>query len=321
MKRLVVLTATILLTCLSGVSVHAQTIDEKAFGKLPVLYNGRVTTIDHYAQNVLLRVAGATSLKDADGNAISGVHWLLDLMAGKEEFRAAPVVQIENAALKEIFELPKGRVRHFSINDIVPRLQALQERTADIQKSTMPPSDDDRAVLEFADRLEFLSRMMAVFTLPDLSNAESMIATLKQGKELERQAIPFVVPPAQAGGEWSILTYAVIASVADKDGTESNPAGRLFARLIVAYKDGDAAAFNGAVREMTESIKEKKLADCPIQFTPPRQWFEVGTPRLVDQYYFSDARAFGTTLATLQRFSGRADHQHVAAGRGAAAAG
>lgn len=282
----------------------AMRFDEKAFGRLPILFNGRVTDFDHYARNALLRISGNETWLDTEGKTQTAVGWLLDLMSGSEAFQSAPVVLIEHPHLRTLFELPADAKTHrLPIKDLLPKAGAFEERVADIRRSPTRPTDDQRAALELAERLSFLMRLVAVFRQPDLSSNESMLASLQQSQELEQQAIPLVVPPKQPGGEWTSLTFSLLLAHTEKQsGIEANPAGVQYAKLIAARRDDDAAAFNQAVQELARLIRDQKLADCPLEFAAPRGWIEAGTPRLGDQVPFSDTRAFGTTVATLHLF-------------------
>ncbi len=289
-----------------GPSQRAARFDDKAFGRLPIQFNGRVTDFDHYARNALLRLSGKETWLDAEGKSQPAVAWLLDLISGSDAFQSAPVVLVEHPPVRKLFELEaSAKLRLFPIKDLIPKLEAFEERLADIRKSQTRRTDEESAMLDFADRLECLLRLMAVFRQPDFASNESMLASLQQSQELEKRPIPFVVPPKQPGGEWINLTFALILAHTEKEsGIEANPAGVHYAKLIAARRDGDPAKFNQAVQELALLIKDRKLADCPLQFEAPRGWIEEGTPRLVDPYYFGDTRAFGTTVSTLHLFGG-----------------
>jgi hypothetical protein len=314
-KLLFTLPAVLLLTCLDQTSAwsadapppqRAERFDVAAFGRLPIQFNGRVTDFDHYARNVLLRISGRETWVDNDGKAQPAITWLLNLICDSESVQSVPIVLVDHPALRELFGLPAdGTARHFAIKDLTPKLEALEQRSAAIERSRAKHTDDERAALDLYERLDFLSRVMGLFRLPDFSSSDSMIASLRLSRELEKRAIPFVVPPKDPGGEWLSLPFALIATrMANETGLEPNPAGELFAKLITARRDDDPAAFNKVVPELAHMIKDRKLAECPLEFAVPRGWYEVGTPRLADQYYFGDARAFGTTVTSLNLFEG-----------------
>ena len=313
MKRLLfVLLALVLLICpASGRCADAPPqragrFDEKAFGRLPIQFNGRVTDFDHYARNALLRISGQQTWVDSEGQSQPAIAWLLNLICDSEFAQSAPIVLIEQPALQELFGLPAAsKVRHFAIKELIPNLAAFEQHSAAIENSNRKLTSDERFVLDLADRLDFLSRVMAVFRLPDVTTRERLIASLQLAKEMEKRAVPFVVPPKEPGGEWLSLPFAVIAAHLTKEtDSDSNPAGVLFAKLIAAHRNNDPAMFSQVVRELSLLIEDRKLADSPFGFSVPQGWYEVGTPRLVYPYYFQDARAFGTTVTSLNLFEG-----------------
>lgn len=280
--------------------------DLRAFGRLPILFNGRVTDFNHYARNALLRVSGNETWLDTEGKTQSSVAWLLELMSESDAFRSAPVVLVEHPAVRTLFELPADTgVQRVPMTDLIPKLGTFSERVNEIQKSQTRRTDDERAVLDFAERLGFLQRTMEVFRLPDFTQRDSIVASLKQSQELEQQAIPLIVPPKQPGDEWLTWTFAlIVVQMEQETGIEANPAAVQYAKLMAARRDRDPATFNRIVQELALSIKDRELATCPLEFKPPRHWIEAGTPRLGDQFHFGDTRAFGTTVSTLHLFEG-----------------
>jgi len=97
MRRLLFALPTVLLFTLcpasgwggDGPPQLAARFDNKAFGQLPILFNGRVTDFDHYARNSLLRISGKDTWLDTEGKLQPVVAWLLDLMSGNEAIQAA----------------------------------------------------------------------------------------------------------------------------------------------------------------------------------------------------------------------------------------
>ena len=278
--------------------------DIQTFGRLPILLNGRVTNFDHYARNAMLRISDRETWQDKDGKSQPAVAWLLELMSGSEVAESVPLIFVEHPHVRKLLELDPGTdERRVSIKELFTKMAPFEERVDEIQKSLTRRTDDERVVLEFSFRLDFLGRVLGVFRRPDLSQEATLIASLRQAMELEKQAIPFVVAPQKPGGPWLTSTYALIqAHVVKKE--EVNPASLLYARLIESYRNRDSAAFNQVVQDLTLLIKDQKLSVCPLEFTSPRGWIEEGTPRLVKQHFFGDAEAFGTTVTTLNLFEG-----------------
>ena len=277
MTRLLLTSAVLMMICQAVVSgaddpPAAAGFDDRAFGRLPVLFNGRVTDFDDVARNALLRISGRETWLDAAGKSQPAVAWLLDLVCRDDAFQSAAVVLVEHPHLRRLFELPPdARDQLLPLKDLIPKLERLGARIAEIRQSQTPRTDDERAVLEFELRLQFLKRLMVVFRRPDFANNESMLQDLRESQDMEQQAIPFAVPPKEPGGQWLTWTFALIeAHVAKETGIEANPAGVQYAKLVAARRDRDPATFNVAVKELSLLIKQNGLANCPLTFQAPR---------------------------------------------------
>ena len=108
-----------------GPAQPAARFDLRAFGRLPILFNGRVTDFNHYARNALLRVSGNETWLDTEGKTQSAVAWLLEVMSDSDAFRSAPVVLVEHPAVRTLFELPAGiGGQRVPMTDLIPKLEA-----------------------------------------------------------------------------------------------------------------------------------------------------------------------------------------------------
>src|SRR5437588_6838507 len=84
MKRYVpwILTAVFAVWLLSALRIPApkSAFDSNAFGKLPVLANGRLKPLDTVARTSLLMLRGKQSIGDADGRALTPSEWMMDVL-------------------------------------------------------------------------------------------------------------------------------------------------------------------------------------------------------------------------------------------------
>jgi hypothetical protein len=272
--------------------------DLRAFGKLPIYFNGRVTTLDHYAQNSMRRISGSATWQDQNGKSQPAISWLLDLICGDDATRDVRIVRIENGSLLTLFELPGRQGTRYSIIELLPKME-LFAAEANRARRSPKPTPDETAAVDLAERLELVLLMAAVFQPPDYSDNETMVAALRRSLELEGRPIPFLIPPKDPGGPWGTLTRELIVVRTTKEtGVEPNPAGTLYAGLIDARQKQDAAAFHQSLKELRQRIDDLKLAACPLKFQMAPRWYEVGTPRLGKQYLFGDTQTFGTTVAS-----------------------
>ncbi len=85
--------------------------DYVAFGKIPVLYEGRLQPIDTLAQNSLKILSGYSTFKDENGVAQPATRWLLDVIANPGEAARHQVVKIDHPELRRKLGLEPLRIQ------------------------------------------------------------------------------------------------------------------------------------------------------------------------------------------------------------------
>ena len=130
----------------------------REFGRLPVVYNGRMQPLDSVARNTLLQLREKQSANlepwkawNEKPSLISASEWLLALMTKPDEADGWPVFRIDNPDVKGLLGLPAEPDRaahqdgkHFSWWQIQPRLDDLQREAAranDVEASRRTPYD------------------------------------------------------------------------------------------------------------------------------------------------------------------------------------
>ncbi len=100
------------------------------FESLPVQDGGRVKPTSTYANFLLLRLSGKTSLKLEDGTSLSHTQWLLDVMFQPEKAAGYPVFLVPDSDVLDAIgvghEGKKKRDR-YSLNDLKPGVMKLFE--------------------------------------------------------------------------------------------------------------------------------------------------------------------------------------------------
>src|SRR4051794_34686256 len=84
----------------------AEAMDLAATGRLPVRFNGRVTTWDAVARAYLLRLSGGDAYADDDGGEQRALRWMLDVGTGVERGWQAKVVPVGEPTLQALLSLP-----------------------------------------------------------------------------------------------------------------------------------------------------------------------------------------------------------------------
>jgi ABC-type transport system involved in cytochrome c biogenesis permease subunit len=155
----------------------------RAFGKLPVLMNGRFQPFDSVGRNSLLSIStkSTVSLKEprkltgikrivatlvgtpkasndewwVTTNSLSADEWLLEMLMKPEVADERKVLRIDNNEVLALLKLPDNQ-KYFSLNQIRPQMDELEKQADRIQK------------IESANRTVFESQLMKLYEIMNL---------------------------------------------------------------------------------------------------------------------------------------------------------
>ena len=96
------------------------------FGKLPVLYEGRVKPIDTLARNSLQILSGRQTYLDGDGKRQPAVRWLLDAVTRSEKSADQRIFNIYDPQVVATFGLTPRADYLYSANDLKPKLKEFE---------------------------------------------------------------------------------------------------------------------------------------------------------------------------------------------------
>ena len=160
--------------------------DLVTLGKIPVLVGGRVKPLDTVARNSLLIIHGKETLRLANGDEISAIRWLADVLFKPEAADDYPVFVIQNSEVLGLFGWEQGERKYFSFSELAPFGKQIDEQG------------------EQADKLESVQRSAFQSAILNLRNALILCQRLKSSlrpedvhdfsKELRAYAA--VIPPA-----------------------------------------------------------------------------------------------------------------------------
>ncbi len=142
-----------------------------AFGRLPVLVNGRVKPLDTVARTTLLRIRENQSPRGTDGRAITPAEWLLDTCFNPVAARQHRIFKIMNPEVLALLRLTSGdgdAKKYFSYIQLEPHLADIerQARLADSVQSGQRNAFQ-RAVLSLYGNLIEYQRLQYSFVLPE----------------------------------------------------------------------------------------------------------------------------------------------------------
>ena len=197
MKRLIPLLILLLGALFIGGSLlpHKQTsaFDLSAFGRLPVLTNGRIKPLDSVARNSLLLLQGRQSVKTPSGESLTPIRWLLDIFFRPELADTYQHFEIVHPDLLELFNLKpedgSGKKR-FSYNQLTDHLQEI-DRQATLAESVESPtrSSYQRAVLNLRDHVILYQQLKHSLVMPDGSDFLGTLTYLQDHAAAAKEAI------------------------------------------------------------------------------------------------------------------------------------
>ena len=148
--------------------------DVNAFGRLPVLVNGRLKPLDTVARSSLLQLQGRQTVTTPDGRRLQPAEWLLDVAFRPNLADAYQHFEIVNPDVLAIFELRatdgQGEKR-FSLKQLQPKIAELQRQTrlADqVESAVRTPFQ--RAVIQLYGNLVHYQRLRHAFVSPESSD-------------------------------------------------------------------------------------------------------------------------------------------------------
>jgi len=312
-------------------SVSADGFDLDEFGKLPVVFEGRVKPLDTLARNSLRKISDYNTFKDAKGERQPAVQWLLDVIAKPEEADKHKVFRIYNLEILETLGLKRRKGFQYSLAEI--RGTGDEEGTGweklNEQIGKAAHVDDQeltfyqKKALELSRRFQGYWRVSAAFqqmempeppTKEDLEkDRQTAVMTwyrrvlaqaAQEEAQLERMQSPLAVPNLsedadEDGKKWR--AYAVAQGEAmrnDMFGQKPDPAFSSLEAVFEAYRKGDAESFNGSVAKYRQLLAEHDIEKLDMHAVA----FETSYNRFAPFYYcmvlygFAFALAFGGCL-------------------------
>ena len=175
MKRFLPLAALLLSLIYVGSTLRAPknpgAFDVNAFGRLPVLVNGRLKPLDTVARSSLLQLQGRQAVTTPDGRRLQPVEWLLDVAFRPNLADGYQHFEIVNPEVLAIFELRTSDGqgdKRFSLKQLQPKIAELQKqaRLAD-QVDAAVRTPFQRGVLQLYGNLVHYQRLRHAFVSPE----------------------------------------------------------------------------------------------------------------------------------------------------------
>ena len=264
------------------------------FGKVPLVFNGRLKPMDSLARNSLLEIREKQTLNlepwnDWNPKIISANEWLINVMMNPAVADAWPVFRVDNPDLITLLKLPEGPGpqqdgKHYSWNQIAPSFDLLNKENDRVQKMESVQRDAyERAVVKVYERLmlyEQLENALQPQDAPDwkqeLADYQTMIPAgiaavnaQQAGQKYDATVFNAFADDVQRFNAISQLEAPLVVppqNPSDKwqrvgtalvnavKGDKISAAISAYATMIDAFKKGDAPAFNAALADYRASL-------------------------------------------------------------------
>jgi ABC-type transport system involved in cytochrome c biogenesis permease subunit len=139
-----------------------QTDAVTAFGRLPVLSEGRIKPLDSVARSTILVLQGFQDVTTPDGTELTPDEWLLDVFFAPEKADTYPVFEVDNPDLLSLLGKNEAdlKLHYLSFSEIAPHLSEIeaQEKLAD-PVDAQSRSRFQRSVVQFYGNLSHYLRL------------------------------------------------------------------------------------------------------------------------------------------------------------------
>ncbi len=291
-----------------------------AFGKLPVVYEGRVKPFDTLAHNFLRVVSNKQTYIDADGNRQPAVRWLLDVISGDEDGRDEQVFRIDNYRVLELFDIEPRKSNLYSVDEIAGGIGEFEKQVLSArEKSVDDLSVFERKLLELERRLQAYIMLTQAFhppALPPLPTPEETqeqgdafrsklsavaMAAMREAKMLESRHPPLAIPLKTEDGKSNEVQWEPYATawtralLSTRIGYNADPATVSMSKILLAYRDGDVKTFNNEVASYQARLEK----DTPEGLDLAKTRFETFFNQFEPFYYCSVLYVVAFMLAVL----------------------
>ncbi|MFA7345058.1 MAG: cytochrome c biogenesis protein CcsA [Terrimicrobiaceae bacterium] len=266
--------------------------DLVAFGKIPVLADGRTKPLDTVARNALLVIHGRQTLRLDDTRTIGARRWLADVLFDAPLADKYPAFVIHNPDVLGLFGWEQDGRKYFSFAELVPFLEKIDmqgEQVERIEPSARTPFQV--AIRNLRNSLALYQRLknslrpevtgsfadeVATFEKAISPGLEAMREREKGGKfdkekfdvfvalaarfqTMGEMACVFPVPPGPSGsgprGEWISIGASLLQTISDG---VVDPATKSWALVGDAYHGGDPELFNRHLPDLSGRMAESE---------------------------------------------------------------
>ena len=271
--------------------------DIAAFGRLPVLLDGRIQPFDSVARNTLLSISGRSIVRVTNGPPLSALEWLLDAMARPERADGLKIFRIQHPDLEGLMGTDKIGLQYYSFNDLSNQMESLSSQAEKLRETEAGSEEAVKLRNPFQKDLMHLYESLVLYTRVknslepegardfrrELEAYESSIGPGKialeqseKGKEANQEdmqriagfykqysalanfAYPMIIPPLPGEARTNWSNIGASLKTVLRTG-RLHPADTNYAAIADACHNGKPAEFNQAVAQYRVWMEENGL--------------------------------------------------------------
>ncbi|MBM81337.1 MAG: hypothetical protein CMJ78_12200 [Planctomycetaceae bacterium] len=271
---------------------EAAEMDLYEFGKIPIVYQGRVKPIDTLARNSLKIISKRDTFKveveQSDGTTKlvkkPAIEWFLDMITDPAKSFEYDVIRIENLDVLETLGLKRRKGFRYSFADFRDKLDKLTEAA---EKARAKPDGQreiyDRKIHELERKIGRMDLLLQAFSTPRIRTdsmdnaAQDLRRAFLQQQGLMRREPPLSVPPkvGQTGlsnenvEEWQTYAFAWSMDLAKglMGNDEENDYIDGMNEILIAYSENEGNKFNQAVSKYLRDVDrgQREMADSYLE--------------------------------------------------------
>ena len=262
----------------------------RAFGKLPVLLNGRVQPFDSMARNALLQIRGRQTVPSTNGT-LSAMEWLLEVMTKTDDADTRKVFRIDNGELLALLKLPENQ-KYYAFNDLtngLPELEREGKRVGEIEQANRTVFEKQLMMLfnkltiyhrlknvlqyegaqNFAQELDDYVKIIPAGVQAEKARSENkpydkavfdkLLSYLSHYDFMNRLSYAMLLPPSEPGQGRDKWTGAGQHLMDVVHGGELHPIMRYYANLATAFAQENPAEFAKGIVECRLWLEQRGL--------------------------------------------------------------
>ena len=277
------------------------------FGKLPVVFEGRVKPFDTLARNSLKILSNYQTFEHNSDGKQPAIRWLLDMMAETDDAEKHPVFRIENLEVQETLGLKKREGFRYSLAELRPKSEEFNKQAKKAHDLDAANLDIyQRKILELDRKVRRHTLLQASFINTDFppfpteedlkkdrTQAMERVRVIKRmldrarsmGDMLKPMSPPLAVPnlvedKKEEDKAWQPYTTAWPETYVQSqlEAGSPNPAAIALKDIFAAYKAGDAKAFNQEVADYRKLLAEQTPENLNTKKTNFEAYFNHAEP-------------------------------------------